>query len=119
MTIEVTAEAETSIDFLTDGLELSCNHEDGGVVVYALGELDAASSVRLRRLLTDLIRLRTQRIVVDMSGVRFMDSSGLGALLANRVAAEGIGLTFGIANPSAQVARVLEITGTYDRLVSS
>jgi anti-sigma B factor antagonist len=93
-------------------------HEEDHVVVRALGELDAASSVRLRRLLADLIRLRTNAITVDMSGVEFMDSSGLGALLANRVAADGLGVGFGLVNPSRQVARVLEITGTYDRLVS-
>lgn len=114
----MTRAAEPILDDLpVDGLELSCVHEDDHVVVHALGELDAASSVRLRRLLSDLIRTRTSRIAVDMSGVEFMDSSGLGALLANRVAAEGVGVEFGVTHPSRQVARVLEITGTHDRLV--
>jgi anti-anti-sigma factor len=118
MTIEVAPIDETlDDDVLLDELELSCVHEKDRAIVYAVGELDAASSVRLRRLLSDLIRVHSGRITVDLSGVTFMDSSGLGALLASRVSAQSVGIGFAIAYPSKQVTRVLQMTGTYERLV--
>lgn len=55
-------------------------------------------------------------LVIDLEGVGFMDSSGLGLLLATqqRLRAEGIRLL--VANPSRSVRRVLEFTGVTDEL---
>jgi anti-sigma B factor antagonist len=52
-----------------------------------------------------------QRVAVDLGGVKFCDSSGLGALLDIRRAAENSGATVVLRAPSAGVARVLDIAG--------
>lgn len=72
------------------------------------GELDMATAAGL----TELLRAAADEndpVVLDFSGVSFMDSSGLRALL------EGAGLPNGsgpvvIVNPSPQVRRVLDIS---------
>ena len=69
------------------------------------GELDMATTGGLTDL---LLAAGDGEVVLDFSGVSFMDSSGLRALL------EGAGLRNGrpvvIKDPSPQVRRVLEIS---------
>jgi anti-sigma B factor antagonist len=72
------------------------------------GELDMATADDLSQLLRET-RTNGHPIMLDFSGVSFMDSSGLRALL------EGAGLPNGngsvvILNPSDQVRRVLDIS---------
>jgi anti-sigma B factor antagonist len=57
-----------------------------------------------------------ERVAVDLGGVKFCDSSGLGALLDIRRAAERSGATIVLRAPSAGVARVLDIAGIDDLL---
>ena len=53
--------------------------------VIVAGELDAATGPRLRSVLSELAGRATanggRNIVVDLSGVRFMDSTGLGVIV--------------------------------------
>jgi anti-sigma B factor antagonist len=72
------------------------------------GELDMATADDLSQILVDA-STNDDPIVLDFSGVSFMDSSGLRALL------EGAGLPnergpVVILDPSAQVRRVLDIS---------
>jgi anti-anti-sigma factor len=101
-----------------DTLALSYTQQGDEAVIAVNGELDATTTHRLRHLLTDLLRQPLARISVDLAGVVFMDSSGLGALLANSATAARIGMEFRVVNPSDRVARVLDLTGTTDRLVA-
>ncbi|MGH9229148.1 MAG: STAS domain-containing protein [Acidimicrobiales bacterium] len=57
-----------------------------------------------------------ERVVVDLAGVKFCDSSGLGALLDIRRVAEGVGAGVVLRSPSVGVARVLDIAGIDDLL---
>jgi anti-anti-sigma factor len=52
-----------------------------------------------------------ERVAVDLGDVKFCDSSGLGALLDIRRAADKLGATIVLRAPSAGVARVLDIAG--------
>jgi anti-anti-sigma factor len=72
------------------------------------GELDMATADDLSRLLRDA-STEGDPIVLDFSGVSFMDSSGLRALLERAGQANGDGPVV-ILNPSAQVRRVLDIS---------
>ena len=78
-------------------------------VVAMHGELDVASAEGL----TDaLIELAGSTLVVDLSGLTFMDSSGIGALVRarNRIKAEGLGEMV-LTRPGAIVGRALGIVG--------
>ncbi len=72
------------------------------------GELDAATS---RGLADHLIGPPGSLVVVDLLGLTFIDSSGLGAIHAARrtVIADGGNLV--VCRPNPNVSRVLEITG--------
>ena len=72
------------------------------------GELDMATADDLSQLLREASTLGDP-LVLDFSGVSFMDSSGLRALLERAGKPNGCGPVV-ILNPSAQVRRVLDIS---------
>lgn len=81
---------------------------DGGRVFFIGGELDVSSAQRLTG------RLRGQPgslIVVDLSQLTFLDSSGLGLLHEARQLAIADGGSLVVCNPSQMARRVFEITG--------
>jgi anti-anti-sigma factor len=86
---------------------------DPAVVVLRgeIGIADAAATwERVRRVLSTGPR----SLVLDLSGVTFMDSTGLGTLLriANECPPRGIRLRLRDASP--QVLRLMQVTGTTD-----
>ena len=81
---------------------------DGGRVVALAGELDAATC---RGLADELLAPPGSLIVVDLSGLDFMDSSGLGTIHVARRRAIQEGGNLVVSRPNAMVQRVFEITG--------
>jgi anti-sigma B factor antagonist len=69
----------------------SISHEAGSTVFRVSGELDALSSTDLRPTLDDLEARGRCAVVVDLSELRVIDSSGVGALVSlyKRVRANG------------------------------
>lgn len=63
-----------------------CTEERGVAVVAAHGELDLGSVPRLRRTLKEVAAEGATRVVVDLSALSFMDSSGLGLVIEQRSA---------------------------------
>jgi anti-anti-sigma factor len=85
---------------------------DGAIVIDVRGVLDAATVNALRAaLLGALASDRPHTMVVDLAYVTFMDSLGIGALVAGRTAAREIGARFALRNPSEFVHRQLRVTG--------
>jgi anti-sigma B factor antagonist len=72
---------------LIDGPQLdivteAADDPDGWVVVRAAGELDLATAPRLREHITGLaVTRRSPRVVLDLTDLRFCDSTGLGTLI--------------------------------------
>ena len=73
------------------------------------GEIDISNCPAIRRFLMAAINGGNVRLAVDMSGVTFIDASGIGVLVAaaNRARAAGGGLS--LLAPSRQVQRLLDI----------
>src|SRR5947209_20163699 len=90
----------------------------GDTSVLALtGELDLASTPTLERELEAVEAAGATKILIDLAGVGFMDSTGLQALLRARERAmtqEGIQLS--LRRGPHQVQRVFELTRTIDAL---
>jgi anti-sigma B factor antagonist len=85
---------------------------DGAIVIDVRGTLDTATVDALRvALLTTLHAERPVTMIVDLTFVTFMDSMGVGALVAGHNAARETGTRFVLRNPSEFVHRQLRITG--------
>jgi anti-anti-sigma factor len=81
------------------------------------GELDVAVTPGLRGQIIGVLRdLEPERLVLDLTGLTFIDSIGLGVLVwaHNRLDERGSRLC--LAAPGRQVQRVLEISGLDQRL---
>jgi anti-sigma B factor antagonist len=74
------------------------------------GELDMASSALLHEVLARANSERSSTVVLDLRGVRFLDSTGLKAIFRARKAVRERGQEFAVTPGSAQVQRLLSIT---------
>lgn len=68
---------------MDDALCVEVQNIDGSTLVNVVGEVDACSMLAPQACLDE--RSLERRVVVDMSGVRFMDSSGLKVILAQQM----------------------------------
>ena len=84
---------------------------DDVAVVEAAGELDIHTSVVFKDSLVGAIEEGATRVVVDLTGVTFIDSSALGALVGGTRRSAEVGSELMIVCPAGSVARVIEITG--------
>lgn len=62
----------------------------------------------LRQKVKDLIEAGSRRMVIDFSGVPYIDSTGLGFLAGSRVTAQNAGVTMVLANVNDHVMRILD-----------
>lgn len=84
------------------------------VAIRPNGELDAYSVAQFREAFGEVSG--EQRLLVDLSGVQFMDSAGLGALIGGiRKVRENSGVIAVLSNRAA-ISRLLHTTG-FDRIV--
>lgn len=77
-----------------------------------VGEIDHHGASALREELDDaIIAARPKCVELDLSTVDFMDSSGLGVIMGRKATADQLGATFKLVNPTARVARIIELAG--------
>jgi anti-anti-sigma factor len=97
-------------------LTVAVDRDAGGVDLVALrGELDFASGEPLSTAFADLTG-GPRRVVVDLSDLEFVDSSGVKMLVAAARAVEDAGGAFVLAGPTATVRRVFDILHLADVL---
>ncbi|HEX2274458.1 MAG TPA: STAS domain-containing protein [Acidimicrobiales bacterium] len=88
---------------------------DGETIVTARGDIDVTTAPKLRAAFlqaqTNGRSVADRRVVVDMSGVTFLNASGLGVLAGAAVRARRAGGELLLRNPTPMTVRLLEITG--------
>jgi anti-sigma B factor antagonist len=89
--------------------------QDGRVQLFALGgSLDIATSPTLRAALLEAAERDAHEIVVDLTNLEFLDSTGLGALIGAHKRASERGGSMRLAAQEGQILRLLRITGLLD-----
>ena len=90
---------------------------DGAVVVTPFGDVDRDTAPQLREALTSAVGEHgAGRVDVELRHVTFMDSSGIGALLAGHRLASSAGGTLRVRNPTPAVRTVLDLTNLWQLL---
>jgi stage II sporulation protein AA (anti-sigma F factor antagonist) len=87
---------------------------DGAVVVTLSGEFDLVSVATFDDALADVQAARPDRTVLDVSGLTFLDSSGINALLRATKALQSAGGNVALRSPSTATRRILEIAHVTD-----
>ena len=91
-------------------LELESRSSVDGDSVVVRGEIDMATAPMLRDKLNELVDAGSTRILLDCRGLDFLDSSGIGVLIAVRKRLGDDGALM-LESPPAHVRKVLELTG--------
>lgn len=95
-------------------MNLSSEQLDASLLLRVSGEVDLATAGDLEKALTDAAG---SSVVVDLTEVPFMDSTGLNALVNGRRAIMDAGGSIAlVVTPESAVARLLDITGMGDVL---
>ena len=100
-------------------MEFNISTEMGGdiVVVDMVGSLSASNVAEFRSQVSRLIEKKYCHILLDMSNVDFMDSSGLGSCMAtHKQLAENNGMVV-FAKPGEQVKKIFRITKAEQKLI--
>ncbi len=90
-------------------LDLHRSDHGGHCLLEVHGEVDLATSPMLREHLRDLLEDPPRAVVVDLADVPFLDSTGLGVLVAAYKRAAALGVPLSLARPRRIVANALTL----------
>ena len=102
-------------------MQISARHSDKTTIFDLSGDIDFANSPEVRQLVLREIReSRTRRVVVNLSQVRYIDSSGVASLIEGLKASRDLGsrfILFGLSRPAREVlqlSRLIKVFEIYD-----
>jgi anti-anti-sigma factor len=98
-------------------LRVDARHEGPEATITVEGELDYSTAEQFRTCVLEVLDTKPHSITIDAHAVTYMDSSGLSALLRAHGLAFVDEVTFRIEDPSPQLRRFVDTTGTGDLLL--
>ncbi|NLB17820.1 MAG: anti-sigma factor antagonist [Syntrophomonadaceae bacterium] len=93
-------------------MQMQLEVEDDILMARIIGEIDLAVADKMKDMVDERLKKeKISRLVLDLGGVSFIDSSGLGFILGryNKITSQG-GKMF-IVRPRPAIARILEMSG--------
>jgi anti-sigma B factor antagonist len=101
---------------MQSGFRVEVSTKGEASVISVSGELDLATSPGLEVELDRVTASECSVVIVDLSELEFMDSTGLSVLVRAHQRSQESGKRFGLVNGSQQVQRLLNLTGVAERL---
>jgi anti-anti-sigma factor len=98
-------------------LSISVQRGTAEALVTLAGEIDMSTVGRLSAVVSDLLNPAPPRVVLDLAGVTFCDSQGLGTLVVLSRKATVAQSVLVLINVGDFLLRVLDITGLRDALM--
>lgn len=92
-------------------LSLETRVEGGATIVVVAGEIDVYTAPKLREQLIDLVAAGAYHLVVDMEGVEFLDSTGLGVLVGGLKRVRAHEGTLRLVCTQDRILKIFRITG--------
>lgn len=97
-------------------LRIGASAVNGVVMITLAGELDLASAPALADAIDGAASHGADLVIVDLRGLDFMDSTGIGVLVKAHQAAAQSAYRFAVVKGSPQVDRILSLTGLDEQL---
>ncbi len=85
--------------------------DDGLVLVEAIGEIDASSAPELQRDLLSVLADGRDRVLLDLSAVTYLDSSGVGAVVAAYAETRERGARLAVVGGDGHAAKRFRVMG--------
>lgn len=95
-------------------MEIETHVSGSATLIRVLGEVDMSSSPKVREALIGLTKQQIPAIVVDLTGVRYMDSSGIATLVEGLQETMSYGGKFRLAGLTPKVRQVFELARLSD-----
>lgn len=93
-------------------LQARTREEAGWTIVEVAGQLDVATAPELRQVLLEAQYGGASQVLVDVAGIEFVDSMGLGVLIgAHKRARSHEGAALVLGRPSERLQHLLALTG--------
>ena len=97
-------------------LSVTTQRDDDTIRVLLSGEIDMTTADRFETAINAAADRKPRSVVVDLADVRFMDSSGIAALVHARTRSQISGTVLTVINCQPPIRRVMEVTGVYKTL---
>ena len=92
-------------------LDLDVTEKNGVAILAVKGEVDVYTAPRLREKLVELVTQGKHRIVVDLEGVEFLDSTGLGVLVGGLKRVRAHEGSLRLVCTQERILKIFRITG--------
>lgn len=96
-------------------MDVKYSKVNNNLTVYVYGELDECSSSNAKEILDKLIYNNTniKKCIFDLSGLSFMDSTGIGLLIGRYKKLREFGIDGYISGANVSTEKVIELSGLY------
>ena len=93
-------------------IDCQTEYSDGTLFCRLSGDIDHHTARLLRGSIdSELYLYRPETTVIDLSGVSFMDSAGLGLILGRYTKIKELGGKLIVANPDSEAEKILKLAG--------
>ena len=94
------------------GGQITYEERPDALIVHIGGEIDHHSAVLVRTGIDEEIMIRRpKQVLLELSSVDFMDSSGLGLIMGRYALIKQFGGTLSVLNPSLAVVKIMKLAG--------
>ncbi len=96
-------------------MDIKYKKSENSLTVYVYGELDECSASNAKNILDKLLldNLNSSKVVFDLSGLSFMDSTGIGLLIGRYKKLKQFSIPTYITGASIATEKVIELAGLY------
>ena len=103
---------------IRNGSQVTYEERGDTLIIRVGGEIDHHNAVTVRTGIDDrLAAERPQKVMLELSAVDFMDSSGLGLIMGRYALVKQYGGTLAVLDPSPAVLKIIKLAGM-ERMVS-
>ena len=96
-------------------MDIKYKKNNNDLTVYVYGELDECSASKTKDILDKLLydNLNSNKVIFDLSGLSFMDSTGIGLLIGRYKKLKQLNIPSYISGASVATEKVIELAGLY------
>lgn len=95
-------------------LEIEIVERENQSIVNLIGEIDIYTAPQLKDKLLPLSEKEEERIIIDLTHVNYMDSTGLGVFISILKSSKEHQSTFKLINLNKRIERLFTITGLHE-----
>lgn len=96
-------------------MQIQSGVKNDALYIKLIGEMDEYSAAAVRRKCDDIIDKspKISKIIINLSDVAFMDSTGIGFLIGRYKKAARAGLSLMVQSPNLAADKILNLSGIY------